>query len=73
MISFSLNLYKETEFTNYLNIEKGDVIGSVAYYLNDILLEEIPLVADRTVEKSNPIIRMTDNLIFSLISTLRDN
>lgn len=57
----------------YLNIENlfggvnaGDICGNIKFYLNDYLLQEIPLLADRTVSKSNFVIRLADKIIMML-------
>lgn len=54
----------------YLNIENlfgsvnaGDICGNIKFYLDDYLLQEIPLVADRTVSKSNFVIRLADRIL----------
>lgn len=57
----------------YLNIENlfgsvnaGDICGNIKFYLDDYLLQEIPLVADRTVSKSNFVIRLADKIVMKL-------
>lgn len=44
-------------------VEKGTVCGSIKISLGDYLLQEIPLVADRTLKKSNFIITLSDFII----------
>ena len=54
----------------YLNIENlfgivnaGDTCGNIKFYLDDYKLLEIPLLADRTVFKSNFVIRLADRIL----------
>ena len=54
----------------YLNIENlfssvnaGDICGNIKIYLDDYLLQEIPLLADRTVEESNFVIKLADRIV----------
>lgn len=44
----------------------GTVCGYIRFYLDDYLLQEIPLLADRTVNKANFIVTAADKLIYSL-------
>ena len=60
----------------YLNIDEdkwghislGEECGSIKIVLNDYLLQEIPLLADREVKKSNFIVSMSDKLIKTALS-----
>ena len=54
----------------FLNIENlfgsvnaGDIYGNIKIYLDDYLLQEIPLLADRTVSRSNFVIRLADRIV----------
>ena len=54
----------------YLNVENlfssvnaGDICGNIKIYLDDYLLQEIPLLADRTVEESNFVIKLADRIV----------
>ncbi len=51
-------------------VECGTVLGKVQYSVDGIILEEIPLVADRTVARGNWFKRTVDKLSKKLIDTL---
>ena len=46
----------------YGEVEKGKAYGQIQYKLGDVILETVPLVADRTCEKSGIFGRMLDSL-----------
>jgi D-alanyl-D-alanine carboxypeptidase (penicillin-binding protein 5/6) len=48
-------------------ISRGEKIGTIVYSLGGVTLEEIPLVADRTVQKGMFVIRAADRLIKKLL------
>lgn len=48
------------------DVECGEVCGNLKFYLGDYLLQEIPLISDRTVKKSNFIVSLADKIIVSL-------
>lgn len=60
----------------YLNIDEdkwghialGEECGSIKIVLDDYLLQEIPLLADRDLKKSNFIISLSDKLIKAVLS-----
>ena len=47
-------------------IQQGQTCGSIKLKLNDYLLEEIPLIADRNVEKAGFITSLSDRLILKI-------
>ena len=60
----------DVEFPKYISgkVEAGTEFGKIIYSVNGIILEEIPLIADRTIEKSNFFISIADSLAqFSLL------
>ena len=44
-------------------VEAGDICGNIKFYLDDYILQEIPLLADRTVSRSNFVIRLADRIV----------
>lgn len=49
----------------------GEPCGNLKFYLGDYLLQEIPLVSDRTVEKSNFFVSLADKIVFSFEKNLK--
>ncbi len=45
-------------------IQVGDVLGNLVYYQGELILERVPLIADRTIEDCGSIKKMFDNLAF---------
>ncbi|MCF0242438.1 MAG: D-alanyl-D-alanine carboxypeptidase [Treponema sp.] len=66
------NVKVVTNIPSYLkgDISYGDVLGSVDFILEDYTLDSVPLVADRTVKKSNFLVRLADKIIYALIESL---
>ncbi len=63
----------------YLNIENlygsvnaGDICGNIKIYLEEYLLLEIPLLADRTVSRSNFVIRLADRIVQKTADIISD-
>lgn len=52
----------------YGEVERGQVYGKIEYKLNGKTLREIPLVADRAVEKGNIFARFLGSIEYSLIT-----
>lgn len=47
-------------------VEQGQVYGSIKFTLNDYLLEEIPLLADRNIKKTGFVTAMADKILVTL-------
>lgn len=45
-------------------IEQGKEYGSITIKINDMVLDSIPLIADRTSEKANFVIKLADFFLF---------
>lgn len=60
-VRFSLKLHDESEFTGA--VQAGQILGEIAVVLDDMQLAVIKLAADRTVEKANIIVSLSDSLI----------
>lgn len=58
------NVKVEIEFPDYLfgNITMGTKYGEIRFVLDNYILDTIPLVADRNIEQSNVIIRLSDSI-----------
>ncbi len=52
-------------------LEQGRQYGSIVISIDDYVLEEIPLVADRSLEKGNVFTAMSDSLISYVITSRR--
>ncbi len=61
----SKELSRIIEIDDYIvaPIEQGDVIGKVMYKADDLIVEEIPLLADRSIEESGAVISLIDSLV----------
>jgi len=53
------------------SIERGERCGSIQLYVGDVLLQEIPLIADRDLKKSNFVIACSDKLILKILPLLQ--
>ena len=53
------------------SVEQGTQYGSIVISVGDYVLEEIPLVADRSLEKGNVFTAMSDSLISNVIASRR--
>ncbi len=62
------NVKVVTEIPEYLtgNISKGTELGKISFILDDYVLDTIPLVADRQINRANLFIRAADALIYRL-------
>jgi D-alanyl-D-alanine carboxypeptidase (penicillin-binding protein 5/6) len=60
------NVEISIEVPKFLNapVEVGDVLGNLVYYQGDLILERVPLIADRTIGSCGGIKKMFDNLAF---------
>ena len=48
-----------------VDVETGEILGSIDLKYDDKIIVSIPLVADRTTSKSNFIISFTDKLCYN--------
>lgn len=62
------NVKVVTTIPEYLpgEIIAGTEYGKIEFILDEIVLDTVPLVADRNVQKANPLTRTVDSIIFSL-------
>ena len=44
-------------------VERGEVLGKITFYIDNYKLQEIPLVADRKLNKINALSTMSDKLL----------
>ena len=51
-----------------LHVKKGEVYGTLKYTLSGTTLREVPLVADRDIEKGNIFSRFFGSIEYALIS-----
>ena len=63
-----VKIYLNIDEDKWGHISLGEECGSIKIVLNDYLLQEIPLLADREVRKSNFIVSMSDKLIKAALS-----
>ncbi|MCQ2576842.1 MAG: D-alanyl-D-alanine carboxypeptidase [Treponema sp.] len=52
-------------------VEQGEICGYLRFYLDEYLLQEIPLVADRDLKKANFIIAASDKLILKFLPLIQ--
>lgn len=69
--SMAENLDSIKVYVNFMDygwgdIQQGQVCGSVKFMIQDYLLEEIPLLADRNVNKAGPVTAMADWIILKV-------
>ena len=74
--SMEENLQNVKVFLNIENlfgsVNAGEICGNIKFYLDDYLLQEIPLLADRTVEESNFVIRLADRIVQKTADIISD-
>ena len=61
----SVELAKSIELDSFVTapLEQGDVLGKVVYYADGVVVQEVPLLADRTIEKAGFLSSGIDKLV----------
>lgn len=54
----------DVTFPKYISgeVKAGTVYGKIVYSVKNVILQEVPLIADRNIEKSNFIVNLADSL-----------
>lgn len=64
----NIKVYLNIDSSKWGTIEQGEVCGNIKITLNDYLLQEIPLVADRTISSANVFVQLSDCIIRAVLA-----